>query len=79
MISVFDMVENIVEKGENAANQKPSSSGLLKLGLCCKRLIVYTIVPSSYNIQTKKLKRKQNGRKKGGGVILFGLEAFLDC
>ena len=43
MISVFDRVENIVEKGENAGYQhfllfpqcfqKPSLSGLLKVGI----------------------------------------------
>ena len=43
MISVFDRVENIVEKGENAGNQyfllfpqcfqKASSLGLLKVGI----------------------------------------------
>ena len=48
MISLFDKVENTVRKAENAGYQhfllfpqcfpKPSSLGLLKLGLCGKEL-----------------------------------------
>ena len=48
LFSLFDRVENIVGKGENAGYQhfllfpqcfpKPSSSGSLKSGLCCKGL-----------------------------------------